>query len=96
MPQPNATKLTGYLWTGLAVLVCPCHLPLIIGALAGTAAGALLSAHWVLCLVGLVGLFLVFVAQAWRELSGGSCDGPCGVAQDDRPPCRRSDLRPSP
>ena len=80
MPQPTAKKLPGYLWTGLAVLACPCHLPLIIGALAGTAAGALLSAHWVLGLIGLICLFLVSAAQAWRKLSGASCEDSCGVA----------------
>ena len=80
MLQPTAKKLPGYLWTGLAVLVCPCHLPLIIGALAGTAAGALLSAHWVLGLIGLICLFLVSAAQAWRKLSGASCEDSCGVA----------------
>lgn len=80
MPQPTAKKLPGYLWTGLAVLVCPCHLPLIIGALAGTAAGALLSAHWVLGLVGLVCMFLVSAAQAWRKLSRNGCANSCDVA----------------
>ncbi len=80
MTTPNAKTLTGYLWTGLAVLVCPCHLPLVIGALAGTAAGALLSEHWVLGLVGFVCLFLVSAAQAWRKLSGNSCEDSCGTA----------------
>ena len=80
MATPTAKSLTGYLWTGLAVLACPCHLPLIIGALAGTTAGALLSKHWVLGLVGFIALFLVSAAQAWRKLSGNSCAGPCDVA----------------
>lgn len=64
---PLAQSLTGYLWTDLAVLASPCHLPLIIGALAGTTAGALLSAHWVLGLAGFIALFLVSAAQAWRS-----------------------------
>jgi mercuric ion transport protein len=80
MTPSTPTKLTGYLWTGLAVLVCPCHLPLIIGVLAGTSAGAMLGRHWALGLFGLVALFLVSAAQAWRRLSGGSCAGSCDTA----------------
>ena len=77
MTSTTPRNFTGYLWTGLAVVACPCHLPLIIGALAGTTAGALLSRHWVLGLVGLIALFLVSAAQAWRKLSGGFCEGSC-------------------
>lgn len=72
-------NIVGYLWTGLAVLVCPCHLPLIIGALAGTTAGALLSRHWILGLAGLVALFLVSAAQAWRRLSGHPGASACDI-----------------
>ena len=81
-PSPSAKpssvrRFVGYLWTGVAIVACPCHLPLIIGALAGTAAGALLSRHWIVGLLGLLALFLVSAAQAWRRLSGADCAGSC-------------------
>ncbi len=80
MTSSTPKNLIAYLWTGLAVVVCPCHLPLLIGALAGTSAGALLSAHWVLGLISCIALFLVSAAQAWRRLRGNSCAGACDVA----------------
>ncbi len=73
----SVSRLVGYLWTGVAIVACPCHLPLIIGALAGTAAGALLSRHWIVGLLGLLALFLVSAAQAWRRLSGAAGAGSC-------------------
>ncbi len=73
--QPSARKsLGGYLWTGVAVLACPCHLPLLVGALAGTAAGAALASHWLLALAGLAALFVLAAARAWMALSGRDCD----------------------
>ncbi len=79
MTQHTVKNLTGYLWTGLALLVCPCHLPLIIGALAGTTAGALLSKHWVFGLASLLAMFVVSAAQAWRRLSQNRCETSCDV-----------------
>lgn len=37
-PEPRR-PITGYLWGALAVLTCPCHLPILAAALAGTTAG---------------------------------------------------------
>jgi mercuric ion transport protein len=72
-------SITGYVWTGLAVLVCPCHLPLIIGALAGTGVGAILSKHWVLGLGALIALFWVSTIQAWRRLCKSPCETSCDL-----------------
>lgn len=55
-----------YTWGVLAALTCPCHLPLLVIALAGTTAGAFLSAHWGVVAVALVAVFSFSVALAWR------------------------------
>lgn len=51
MTEPTAKlnarqRISGYLFTALAVVSCPCHLPLLLALLAGTTAGATLSQHW--------------------------------------------------
>ena len=65
------------LWTTVAVVACPCHLPILIGVLAGTAAGAALGRHWAWALAGLVALFLVSALQAWRAWSQEPCECAC-------------------
>lgn len=74
MKRSAHKSLGGYLWTGVAVVACPCHLPLLVGALAGTAAGAALASHWLLALGGLAGLFVLAAARAWMALSQRECD----------------------
>jgi mercuric ion transport protein len=56
--QPRTVK--GYLLLGLAVLTCPCHLPLLLAVLAGTGLAGALSQHF-----GLAFLLLsvIFVAS---------------------------------
>lgn len=85
MASSTSRNRIGYLWAGVAVLVCPCHLPLILGALAGSTVGALLSRHWLLGLLGLIALFLLSAAQAWRSLSGDSCGPSCDAALEPPP-----------
>lgn len=53
----------GYLWGALAVLACPCHLPILAAVLAGTTAGA---NHWSIAAVALTGLFVLSVARLLR------------------------------
>ncbi|EKF7421542.1 broad-spectrum mercury transporter MerE, partial [Pseudomonas aeruginosa] len=50
----------------LAVLTCPCHLPILAVVLAGTTAGAFLGEHWVIAALGLTGLFLLSLSRALR------------------------------
>lgn len=57
-----------YAWGALAVLTCPCHLPLIALALAGTTAGAVLGAHWWLAAFALTALFLITLSRALRAI----------------------------
>jgi mercuric ion transport protein len=65
-------RFTGYLWAGLAVMTCPCHLPILAIALAGTTFGAFLWDHEGIAALGLSGLFLLSVLQAWRAFRKGS------------------------
>ncbi len=42
-PSETHKPITGYLWGALAVLTCPCHLPILAIVLAGTTAGAFIG-----------------------------------------------------
>jgi mercuric ion transport protein len=48
-----------YLSLGLALLTCPCHLPLLIIALAGTTFGAWLSQYTVVVSLAMIGIFVL-------------------------------------
>lgn len=54
-----------YLMAALAVLTCPCHLPILLAVLGGTAAGAALSQYVGLALVAMT---LLFLASAWAAI----------------------------
>ncbi|UPQ81410.1 broad-spectrum mercury transporter MerE [Pseudomonas knackmussii] len=64
--SPPAHRWRAYAWGVLAALTCPCHLPVLVIVLAGTTAGAFLSAHWGVVAVALVAVFGVSVLLAWR------------------------------
>ena len=51
------------------MLTCPCHLLLLMAALAGTTAGATIEAHWSLAAVALATLFGLSLTQAWRAFN---------------------------
>ncbi|GIX48427.1 MAG: hypothetical protein KatS3mg131_2638 [Candidatus Tectimicrobiota bacterium] len=55
----------------VALLTCPCHLPLWLALLAGTAAGGWLSHHLWLVLPAMGGLFAGALWVAARALAGG-------------------------
>lgn len=61
--RPNRKRL---LWGSLAVLTCPCHIPILIFLFSGTAFGAFLSDHIVVAVVVLVVLFLICLGAAMR------------------------------
>ena len=75
MNGPERKPITGYLWGGLAVLTCPCHLPILAVVLAGTTAGAFLGEHWVIAALGLTGLFLLSLSRALRAFRGRLREG---------------------
>jgi len=59
-------RIVAYLLAALAVVTCPCHLPVWIAVLAGTSAGAYLGEHWGVAALALTGLFVATVAGAMR------------------------------
>jgi mercuric ion transport protein len=52
----------------LAVLTCPCHLPILLLVLSGTAAGAYLSQNLGIAFLLLLPVFLLSAYTAWRLL----------------------------
>ena len=72
MPVETHTPFTGYLWGALAVLTCPCHLPILAAVLAGTTAGAFIGEHWGIAALALTGLFVLSVTRLLRVFRGRS------------------------
>ncbi|MPW23622.1 broad-spectrum mercury transporter MerE [Paraburkholderia sp. CNPSo 3157] len=65
------SRWRAYVWGALAALTCPCHLPVLLVVLSGTAAGAFVNAHWGVAALALLALFFVFLTralQAFRRL----------------------------
>lgn len=75
--------LRGYLWLASALIVCPCHLPLLVALASGTAWAALLQANWNLAVALLTGYVLVALFFAYQTLAGG---GSCSVPELGRNP----------
>jgi mercuric ion transport protein len=65
----SRAKRGGILWGTLAVVTCPCHLPILAVVLSGTALGALLQEHFILTLVLFSTLFLLSLWAVTRALS---------------------------
>jgi len=67
---PQQLENRGMTWMVASFVLCPCHLPITLGALAlilgGTAAGALLRAHPYLA--GVV-VTMLWAAGSWRGFS---------------------------
>lgn len=72
VPSDAHQPLTGYLWGALAVLTCPCHLPILAAVLAGTTAGAFIGEHWGIAAIALIGLFVLSLARLQRAFRGRS------------------------
>lgn len=72
LPTETPKPFTGYLWGALAVLTCPCHLPILAVVLAGTTAGAFIGEHWGIAALTLTGLFVLSVTRLLRAFRGGS------------------------
>lgn len=86
----NAGKRrAGYGLALIAVITCPCHLPILLLLLSGTAAGAFVAEYFAAALALLGVLFLFSVTAAMRLLQGnetekGQFHAP-GQADDARP-----------
>lgn len=60
----------GFAWALLALLTCPCHLPLVVFLFAGTTAGAFMGEHMGLAAASgivLFGLSSLFAFRSFKE-----------------------------
>ncbi len=64
----SRAKRGGIVWGTLAVITCPCHLPVLAVVLSGTALGALLREHFTSTLVLFSLLFLLSLWAVTRTL----------------------------
>ena len=62
----SARGVMTYFLGAIAVLTCPCHLPILIVLLSGTVAGAFLAANLGLAVVLLLAVFLLSATATWR------------------------------
>lgn len=58
-----------------AVVTCPCHLPLLLAVLGGTALGAALSEHMMIAIVAFTILFVLSASAALHLFSRQQPDG---------------------
>lgn len=63
-------SLKGYLLLGLAFVTCPCHLPLLLAVLAGTALAGTLSQYLWIAAAALTVIFLASLLLGLRALKG--------------------------
>ena len=70
LPPETRQPVSGYLWGALAVLTCPCHLPILAAVLAGTTAGAFLGEHW-----GVAALALDRLVRSGRNAAAARLPG---------------------
>lgn len=71
-----ARGVTTYFMGALTVLTCPCHLPILLVLLSGTAAGAFLSENLGLAFLVLLPIFLLSAIATWRLLDKGENSRP--------------------
>lgn len=64
----HTSRGRAYAWGALALLTCPCHLPVVALLLSGTAAGAALSNHFGVAILGFAALFILSLTSALRAL----------------------------
>lgn len=73
-PNPPApgpvlpTSRSGYLLLGLAILTCPCHLPLLLMILAVAGVAGVLSPYLALAALGLTVIFVLLALMGLKAL----------------------------
>ena len=81
LPSETHKPITGYLWGALAVLTCPCHLPILAIVLAGTTAGALIERFgYVDFYLLTTGLAVPGILLFWLMMRAGLIDASVGTA----------------
>lgn len=71
--QPRAgspKSLKGYLFLGLAVVTCPCHLPILLAVVAGTGLAGVLTQYFGLVVVALTVIFGASLFLGLRAMKG--------------------------
>lgn len=70
MTLPSRPKsLKGYLLLGLAVVTCPCHLPILLAVLAGTGLAGALSQYFGVTFLILGAIFVVSLVFGLKALT---------------------------
>jgi len=73
--RTSATRGVMFYFTAfLTVLTCPCHLPILLLLLSGTAAGAFLQENTAVAVGLLLPVFLLSFFAAWRLLGTNGND----------------------
>jgi mercuric ion transport protein len=75
-------KLRGYLWLASALLICPCHIPLVLALVGGTAFASLVYSHWLLAVALSMGYAVVALLFAYRGLNGKTACAIPGVGRN--------------
>jgi len=68
---PARSRLRGYLLLGSALLLCPCHLPIVLGLLAGGVGGGAFAAflsHHMAPVIGFAAVYFVFALWLGQRL----------------------------
>ena len=68
-PSASTSRWRGYAWGFLAVLTCPCHLPVLALLLSATAVGAVITQHMILAVTAGIALFGTFATPAARSIN---------------------------
>jgi len=64
-------SLKGYFLLGLAIVTCPCHLPILLVVLAGTGLAGALSQYFGFAFLALTVVFVVSLVWGLRALKSG-------------------------
>ncbi len=75
-PAPARHRRWNWALGFLALITCPCHVPLLALALSGTTAGALLAVHFETALMLFSVLFLLTACASIWVWRGKGIDGP--------------------
>lgn len=86
--KPSAVRgVMTYIMGTIAFLTCPCHLPVLLLLLSGTAAGSALAANTGTALLVLLAVFASSAYATWRLLDRGE-EAREGEPGDSRPRAR--------
>ncbi len=67
--QPQRRK--GYINLAIAAFTCPCHIPIFLAILGGTAFGIFLRGNILLIILGLTAIFLITLTRGLKLVNEG-------------------------